>query len=65
MIYFYPDNTAIVRLKPNGHYCIQGEWIYPKNYNTISKSIDHASLTINNEKILVGNMSLNGQWSII
>lgn len=66
-------------LRNNGHYCVHGQWIYPKNwYGNLGfdnfmnlsneerlnyKSPDHISVNINNETIIVGNMSVDGVWS--
>jgi len=67
----------VIRPKKNGHYELHGIWVYPKNYkgtdwnewNEMTDeqrkiSRDHMSISINNEKIIVGNMCVNNQWSI-
>jgi len=67
-----PDSNATIELKSNGHYNVQGHWVYPKDYDGNSTNIgavdyttpDHMVITLNNEKILCGNMSANGKWSI-
>ncbi len=66
-------------LKKDGHYCVHGHWVYPEDYyvnfgfndfmnlsnseRLNYKSPDHISITINNETIIVGNMSVDGKWS--
>jgi len=55
-------------LKENGHYGVQGHWVYPKDYDPSKYDLelpsrDHMSIIINNETILVGNMSAGGKWS--
>lgn len=68
---------SICELKSNGHYGVQGSWVYPKNYDEIYdkysilirqgepnlKSPDHICVYINNETIIVGDISVNGIWS--
>ena len=71
------DKESVLRLKDNGHYECFGYWVYPKNYKGVGleewsklseeeRTIapDHMIITINNEKILCGNMSANNEWSI-
>ncbi len=66
-------------LKNNGHFCVHGHWEYPENWHakmsyddfaklTIEerqsyKTPDHISITINNETIIVGNISADDVWS--
>lgn len=65
----FPDYEGSCEMKPNGHYDVQGLWEYPKDWRTKtpftpeSPDPDHMSIQINNETILVGNMSVNGVWS--
>ena len=65
--------------KKNGHYGVQGTWNYPENWyvnfgfdefyklseedRKNYKCPDHISVTINNETIIVGNISVDGVWS--
>jgi len=71
------DENSVIRLKDNGHYECFGHWVYPKNYNGVGlrdwgkmtdeeRNItpDHMIISINNEKVIVGNMSVNNKWSI-
>jgi len=73
------ESEVSCTIKPNGHYNVQGNWSYPPcwhdefdfdKFSNLSeserltyKSSDHASITINNETIIVGNMSVDGIWS--
>jgi hypothetical protein len=75
--YLYLDGESGCELKENGHYNVFGEWHYPKNWsfevsnenfrtnkqNNKYKSLDHIYVTINNETIIVGNMSFDGIYS--
>lgn len=75
----FSQGESSCELKKNGHFCVQGHWIYPQNWHgnfgveefmNLSqkerkkyKAPDHISVTINNETIIVGNMSVGGIWS--
>ena len=70
-LYSVGDNTC--DLKANSHYCVHGAFVYPKNWKGSNfedvldknyKCSDHISITINNETIIVGNISVDGIWSI-
>jgi len=65
-----PIGVSSFELKENGHYCVLGEWTYPDDWrknsdisDIINKAPDHISVNVNNETIIVGNMSVDGVWS--
>lgn len=72
--YLISLGNSTCKLKSNGHYEVFGNWLYPKNWKPTSiddvtniydnKPLDHMLIQINNETILVGNMSVDGVWSI-
>ena len=59
---FYQIGNCTAKLKDNGHYNVQGEWIYPKGweprneYDSITgqplPNADHMLFIINNETII-------------
>lgn len=63
------DGKSTCYQKDNGHYSVQGSWYYPKEWKqnkiqiSFDSSPDHIQITINNETIIVGNMSVDNKWS--
>jgi hypothetical protein len=74
----FPIGESTVEPRKNGHFGVFGSWMYPKDWKPLGVEVwrqmspteqkkatsrDHICLFINNETIVLGNMSADGEWS--